>query len=73
MKKIFIILPLLILCGCVSQTTEKIQSDPENVQKAISVQKRVNAGMNKTMNERKKDKDYQTCVNKVKTLKIISE
>lgn len=70
MKKLCV-LPLLVLCGCVSQTVEKIQSDPENIQKAISVQKRLNAGMEKTMNERRKDKDYQDCVKKIKTLTVL--
>lgn len=63
MKKI-VILPLLILTGCVSQTVEKIQSDPENIQKALYVQNTVNAAIDTEIKRQKNSEEYINCMEK---------
>lgn len=71
MKQV-VILSLLMLTSCVSQTVEQIQSDPENIQKAQYVQNKVNIALDAEINRQKNNADYVSCVSNVKQLKAIN-
>lgn len=67
MKKIFVI-PLLCLTGCVSQAVQKIESNPENIQKANEIQRIVQTNLDSQIQNQKNSAEYKECVGKVKQL-----
>jgi len=65
------ILSLILLTGCVSQTVQKIESNPENIQKANEIQGIVQANLDSQIQNQKNSAEYKECVAKVKQLNTL--